>query len=304
LDALSVALTRKRVNYVLDCDIRGFFDTLSHGWLVKFLQHRVADPRLLRLIQKWLRAGGSEEGQWAETTVGVPQGAVVSPLLANVYLHYVFDLWVEAWRKRIAQGDMVVVRFADDFVLGFESRSEAERFLAALQDRLHQFGLELHAEKTRLIKFGPHAIANRKQRGEGKPETFDFLGFTHICERHRKTGYFTVRRKTARKRMVAKLKALNQQLRQRRHEAPPQTGQWLKSVVQGYFNYHAVPGNTRTWGTFRRRVIRLWRRQLRLRSQKTRMNWRRFKVLIHRWIPTQRILQPFPSVRFDAMHPR
>jgi RNA-directed DNA polymerase len=304
LDALSVALTRKRVNYVLDCDIRGFFDTLSHEWLVKFLQHRVADPRILRLIQKWLRAGVSEEGQWSETTVGVPQGAVVSPLLANGYVHYVFDLWVEAWRKRVAQGDMVVVRFADDFVLGFEHRSEAERFLAALQGRLQQFGLELHTAKTRLIEFGPEAIANRKQRGEGKPETFDCLGFTHICERNRKTGYFTVRRKTARKRMVAKLKALNQQLRQRRHEATTQTGQWLKSVVQGYFNYHAVPGNTRTLGTFRRRVTRLWRRQLRLRSQKTRLNWRRFKVLLHCWIPTQRILHPFPSVRFDAMHPR
>jgi RNA-directed DNA polymerase len=304
LDALSVALTRKCVNYVLDCDIRGFFDTLSHEWLVKFLQHRVVDPRILRLIQKWLRAGVSEEGQWSETPVGVPQGAVVSPLLANVYLHYVFDLWVEAWRKGIAQGDMVVVRFADDFVLGFEYRNDAERFLAALRDRLHRFGLELHTEKTRLIEFGPHAIANRKQRGEGKPETFDFLGFTHICERHRKTGYFTVRRKTARKRMGAKLKALNQQLRQRRHEPIAITGQWLGSIVQGYFNYHAVPGNMRTLGTFRRRVIRLWRRQLRLRSQKTRLNWRRFKVLIHRWIPTQRILHPFPSVRFDAMHPR
>ena len=304
LDALSVALTRRRVNYVLDCDIRGFFDTLSHEWLVKFLQHRVADPRILRLIQKWLRAGMSEEGQWSETTVGVPQGAVVSPLLANVYLHYVFDLWVDAWRKRVAQGDMVVVRFADDFVLGFEHRKDAERFLAALRDRLQQFGLELHAEKTRLIEFGPHAIAHRKRRGEGKPETFDFLGFTHICERHPKTGYFTVRRKTARKRMVAKLKTLNQQLRQRRHAPIAATGQWLGSIVQGYFNYHAVPGNMRTLGTFRRRVIRLWRRQLRLRSQKTRMNWRRFGVLVRRWIPTQRILHPFPSVRFDAMHPR
>jgi RNA-directed DNA polymerase len=234
----------------------------------------------------------------------VPQGAVVSPLLANGYLHYVFDLWVEARRKRVAQGDVVVVRLADDLVLGFEHRGEAERFLAALQDRLHQFGLELHAEKTRLIEFGPHAIANRKQRGEGKPDTFDFLGFTHICERNRKTGSFTVRRKTARKRVVAKLKAVHQQLRQRRHEPIAKTGQWLGSVVQGYFNYHAVPGNMRTLGTFRRRVIRLWRRQLRLRSQKTRLNWRRFKVLIHRWIPTQRIPHPFPSVRFDAMHPR
>jgi RNA-directed DNA polymerase len=292
------------VNYVLDCDIRGFFDTLSHGWLVKFLQHRVADPRAPRLIQKWLRAGVSEEGQWSETTVGVPQGAVVSPLLAKVDLPYVFDLWVEAWRERVAQGDMVVVRFADDFALGFEHRRDAERFLAALRARLHRFGLELHAEKTRLIGFGPHAIANRQQRGDGKPETFDFLGFTHICERHPKTGYFTVRRKTARKRMVATLKAIQQQLRQRRHEATPPRGPWLKSVVQGYLNYHAVPGNMRTLGTFRRRVIRLWRRQLCLRRQKTRTNWRRFPALICRWIPTQRILHPFPSVRFDARHPR
>jgi RNA-directed DNA polymerase len=304
LDALSVALTRKRVNYVLEYDIRACFDNLSHEWLVKFLQHRVGDPRVLRLIQKWLRAGASEDGQWSEATAGVPQGAVASPLLANVYLHYVFDLWVDAWRKKGAQGAVVVVRYADDGVVGFEHREDAERFLGDLQARFRQFGLELHPDKTRLIEFGPHAIANRKQRGEGKPETFDFLGFTHICERHRKTGYFIVRRKTARKRMAAKLKALQQQLRQRRHEPIAETGQWLGAIVQGYFNYHAVPGNTRTLGTFRRRVIRLWRRQLCLRSQKTRLNWRRFKVLIHRWIPTQRILHPFPSVRFDAMHPR
>jgi RNA-directed DNA polymerase len=304
LDALSVALTRKRVNYVLEYDIRACFDNVSHEWLVKFLQHRVGDPRVLRLIQRWLRAGVSEDGQWSEATAGVPQGAVASPLLANVYLHYVFDLWVDAWRKKGAQGNVVVVRYADDGVVGFEHREDAERFLVDLQARFRQFGLEVHPDKTRLIEFGPHAIANRKQRGEGKPETFDFLGFTHICERHRKTGYFIVRRKTARKRMVAKLKALQQQLRQRRHEPIAETGQWLGSIVQGYFNYHAVPGNTRTLGTFRRRVLRLWRRQLCLRSQKTRLNWRRFKVLIHRWIPTQRILHPFPSVRFDAMHPR
>ena len=198
----------------------------------------------------------------------------------------------------------MVVRVADDFGLGFEHRRDAGRFLAALRDRLQQFGLELHAEKTRLIEFGPHAIANRKQRGEGKPETFDFLGFTHRCERHRKTGYCTRRRQTARQRMVATLKALNQQLRQRRHEPIAATGQWLGSTVQGYFNYHAVPGNMRTLGTFRRRVIRLWRRQLRLRSQKTRLNWRRLKVLIQRWIPSQRIRHPFPRVRFDAIHPR
>jgi group II intron reverse transcriptase/maturase len=304
LDALSVALTRTRVNYVLDWDIRGFFDHLSHEWLLRFFQHRVADPRLLRLIQKWIRAGVSEDGQWSETKVGVPQGAVASPLFANVYLHYAFDLWVEAWRRKVARGNVVVVRFADDSVVGFEYRSDAERFLADLSHRLQTFGLEVHPDKTRLIEFGPRAITNRKQREEGKPETFNFLGFTHICERHRKTGYFTVRRKTARKRMVAKLKAIHQQLRQRRHAPVAQTGQWLGIVVQGYFNYHAVPGNMRTLGTFRRRVIRLWRRQLRLRSQKTRMNWRRFGTLIHRWIPTQRILHPFPSVRFDAMHPR
>lgn len=304
LDALSVALTRRRVNYVLEYDLRAFFDTLAHEWVIKFLQHRVADPRVLRLVQKWVRAGVSEEGQWSETLVGVPQGAVVSPFLGNVYLHYVFDLWVEAWRKKVAQGDGVVVRYADDGVVGFERREDAERFLADMQARFQQFGLEVHPDKTRLIEFGPRANANRRRRGEGKPETFDFLGFTHICERHRKTGYFTVRRKTARKRMVAKLQALHQQLRQRRHEPIARTGQWLGSVVQGYFNYHAVPGNMRTLGTFRRRVIRLWRRQLCLRSQKTRLNWRRLRVLIHRWIPTQRILHPFPSVRFDAMHPR
>ena len=304
VDALSVALTRKRVNDVLDGDLRGFFDTLSHAWLVKFLQHRGADPRILRLIQTWLRAGVSEEGQWSETTVGVPQGAVVSPLLAQVYRHDVFDLWVEAWRTRAAQGAVVVVRLADDGVLGFEHRSDAERFFAALRDRLQPCGLELHAETTRLIECGPQAIANRKPRGEGKPETFDCLGFTPSCARHRKTGSFTVRRKTARQRMVAKLKALQQQRRPRRHASTAQTGPWLTSVVQGSFNDHAVPGQMRTLGTFRRRVIRLWRRQLGLRRPKARLSWPRLQPLIRRWIPTQRILHPFPRVRFDAMHPR
>jgi RNA-directed DNA polymerase len=304
LDALSVALPRKRVNHGLECDLRGCFDTLSHAWLIKFLQHRVADPRILRLIQQWLRAGVSEEGQWSETPVGVPQGAVVSSLVAHVYRHDVFDLWVEAWRTRAAQGAVVVVRCADDVVLGFEHRRAAERFVAAMRARLHQCGLELHTEKTRLIECGPHAIANRKQRGEGKPETFDFLGVTHICERHRQTGSFTVRRKTARQRMGAKLKAIQPQLRQRRHESTAQTGPWRKSVVQGYFNDHAVPGHRRTLGTFRRRAIRRWRRQLCLRRQTARLPWQRLTPLIRRWIPTQRILPPFPSVRFDARHPR
>jgi RNA-directed DNA polymerase len=303
-DALAVALTRKGVHYVLEYDIGGFLDTLSHEWLVRFRQPRVADPRILRLIQKWWRAGVSEDAQWSETKVGGAQGAVASPFLANVYLHYVCDLWVAAWPKRVAQGEVVVVRFADDGGLGLEHRGDAERFLEALRQRVRKFGLELHPDKTRLIEFGPHALINRQRRGEGKPETCDFLGFTHIGERHPRTGYFLVRRKTARQRMVAKLKAIQPQWRSRRHEPIAQTGQWLGSVVQGYFNSHAVPGNMRTLGTFRRRVLRLWRRQLRLRSQKTRLNWQRLGVLIHRWIPTQRILPPFPSVRFDATHPR
>jgi len=304
LDALSVALTRKRENDGLDGDIQGFFDTRSHAWLVRFLQPRVADPRLLRRIQTWRRAGVSEEGQWSETTVGGPQGAVVSPLLAKVYRHDVFALWVEAWRQRAAQGAVVVVRVADDGVLGFEPRREAERFLAALRDRRPQFGLELQAEKTRLIACGPHAIAHRQPRGAGKPETFDVLGVTHLGERHRQTGSCTVRRQTARQRMVAKLKAIQQQRRHRRHESTANTGPWLKSVVQGYFNDHAVPGHRRTLGTFRRRVIRLWRRPLCLRRQKARLPWPRLKPFIRRWIPTQRLLPPFPSVRFDARHPR
>jgi RNA-directed DNA polymerase len=231
-------------------------------------------------------------------------GGVASPLLANIYLHYAFDLWVEAWRKKCAAGDVIVVRYADDFVLGFEHRAEAERFLEQLRERLAKFGLELQADKTRLIEFGRYAHSNRQRRGEKKPETFDFLGFTHLCERNGKTGRFTVRRKTARKRMAAKLKVIHQQLRQRRHEPTALTGQWLRSVVQGYFNYHAVPGNTRTLGTFRRRVIRLWRRQLRLRGQKTRRSWAHLGELVRRWIPSQRILHPFPSVRFDATHPK
>jgi RNA-directed DNA polymerase len=304
LEARSVALTRKRVHYGLEDDIRACFDNLSHAWLVKFRQHRVGEPRVLRLLQTWLRAGVSEDGQWSEATAGVPPGAVASPLLANVYLHYVFDLWVDAWRKKGAQGAVVVVRYADDGVVGFEHREDAERFLVDLQARFRPFGLELHPDKTRLIAFGPHAIANRKQRGEGQPETFDFLGCTHIGERHRTTGYWIVRRQTARKRLVAMLKARQQQLRQRRHAPLAETGQGLGSIVQGYFNSHAGPGHTRPLGSFRRRVRRLWRRQRCLRRQKTRLNWRRCKGLIHRWMPPQRLLHPFPRVRVDAMHPR
>jgi group II intron reverse transcriptase/maturase len=302
LDALSYALTQKRVNYVLDADIRGFFDNISHAWMLQFVQHRVADRRILRLIQKWLKAGVMEEGEWSETERGTPQGAVISPLLANIYLHYVFDLWVNAWRKKHARGDVIVVRYADDTVLGFQDAEEADRFLEDFRERLGKFGLELHPEKTRRIEFGRYAELNRKQRGEGKPETFDFLGFTHISGKNSK-GYFTVKRRTIRKRLRAKLQEIKQQLPRRRHDPVAQTGEWLRSVVQGYFNYHAVPGNLESLGTFRERLIRLWRTQLRQRSQRYCLTWDRLRQLADRWLPQPRVLHPWPMQRFAATHP-
>ena len=295
---------RKQVNWVLDADIRDFFGSIDHGWMVKFVEHRVADRRVLRLIRKWLRAGVSEDGIWSRTEVGTPQGAVASPLLANIYLHYVFDLWVQRWRKHQATGDMIVVRYADDIVLGFEHRTDAEQFLQSWRDRMRPFGLELHPDKTRLIEFGRHAADNRKQRGENKPETFDFLGFTHMCSKTRKTGRFIVRRKTIRKRLSAKLKELKEELRRRWHAPIVDVGRWLRSVVQGYFNYHAVPGNMESLNSFRAQVLWRWYRALRRRSQRTRMTRDRFWVLVDRWIPSARILHPHPNVRFDAMHPR
>ncbi len=304
LDALFVGIMRKPVNWVLDADIRGFFDTLDHAWLMKFVEHRVADPRVLRLIRKWLRAGVSEDGVWSKTTVGTPQGAVISPLLANIYLHYVFDLWVQQWRKHQATGEVIIVRYADDIVVGFEHRADAEHFSVAWQQRLRQFGLELHPQKTRLIEFGPHASANRQQRGEGKPATFDFLGFTHICGQARKTKRFLVKRQTVRKRLTAKMQEVKAQLRRRWHEPVAETGRWLQTVVRGYFNYHAISGNMDSLNSFRGQVIWHWRRALRRRSQRSRMTWARFLSLIVRWIPSARILHPYPNVRFDAKHPR
>jgi group II intron reverse transcriptase/maturase len=303
LDALTVALKRRKVSYVLDADIRGFFDHLDHRWMMKFVQHRVADPRILRLIQKWLKAGVMEGGQWSETEMGTPQGAVISPLLANIYLHYVFDLWVEVWRKKCAQGDVIVIRYADDSVLGFQHRAEADRFLEDYRERLGKFGLELHPDKTRRIEFGRYAEPLRKQRGEGKPETFDFLGFTHISGTNRK-GYFTVKRQSSGTRMRAKLQQIKQQLRSRMHRPVAQTGKWLKSVVQGYFNYHAVPGNIDSLGVFRERVTRLWRRTLLGRSQKNRLPWTRMHTLAARWLPQPRVLHPYPEARFAARYLR
>lgn len=304
LDALWVGIMRKQVNWILDADVRGFFDNLSHEWMVRFIEHRVADRRILRLIRKWLRAGVSEEGEWAKTEVGTPQGAVVSPLLANIYLHYVFDLWVRQWRKRYASGDVIVVRYADDIVVGFEHRTDAERFLEEWKNRLQKFGLELHPDKTRLIEFGRHAAEHRKQQGEGKPEVFNFLGFTHICGKTRKTGRFIVKRKTIPKRLSAKLRGLKAELRRRWHEPVAEVGAWLKSVVQGYFNYHAIPGNMDSLNAFRAQVSWRWYRALRRRSQRTRMTWERFWPLVDCWIPSATILHPHPNVRFDARHPR
>jgi RNA-directed DNA polymerase len=303
LDALSYALLKKKVNYVLDADIRGFFDNLDKSWLIKFVEHRVADPRILRLIQKWLNAGVMEEGKWSDTKTGSPQGSVISPLLANIYLHYAFDLWVNVWRKKWAHGEVVVIRYADDTILGFQHQADADRFLENLRERLGKFGLELHPDKTRRIEFGRFAEQNRKRRGEGKPDTFDFLGFTHISGKNG-IGRFTVRRTTIGKRMRAKLREIKQQLRKRMHDPVPQTGQWLKSVVQGYFNYYAVPGNLHSLGVFRNRLLGQWWQTLRRRSQKRPISWTRTLALGKRWLSQPRVLHPYPADRFAASHPR
>jgi RNA-directed DNA polymerase len=303
LDALTVGIQRKRVNWVLDADIRGFFDNMSHEWTIKFIEHRVADRRILGLIHKWLKAGVSEGGQWSKTTVGTPQGAVVSPLLANVYLHYVFDLWAENWRKKVATGDVIVVRYADDLVAGFQHRADAERFLREFGERLAKFGLELHSDKTRLIEFGRFAARDRKRRGEGKPETFTFLGFTHFCGQYSRKEAFIVWRITAKKRMVAKLKVIKADLQHRKHHRTSEVGAWLRSVVLGYYQYHAVPGNSTQLRIFCRRVCRLWRNVLIRRSQRAQVRWERLSPLLTRWIPQPRILHPYPDARFAATHP-
>jgi group II intron reverse transcriptase/maturase len=303
LDALWVGIVRQRVNWIIDLDIRSFFDKLQHDWLVQFVEHRIGDQRIVRLIQKWLKAGVMEQGQWNETKEGSPQGAVISPVLANLYLHYALDLWVEAWRKKRAHGDVIAVRYADDAVLGFEHREEAERFLEQLRERLRKFGLELHPEKTRLIEFGRYAAERRTKRGEGKPETFNFLGFTHICGTNHRTGNFTVHRKTIGKRMAAKLKDIRAKLRMRMHERVQGTVQWLQQVVRGYFQYHAIPGNWARMNAFRNDVQRLWYHALRRRSQRSRLTWEKFRERLGSLLPPVQILQPYPDARFDATHP-
>src|SRR6266851_174213 len=303
LDALAAGIMRKRVNWVLDADIRDFFGQLDRDWLRKFLGHRIADNRVLRLIDRWLAAGVIEDGTWTESDKGSPQGASVSPLLANVYLHYVLDLWADWWRKRHAHGDVVIVRFADDFIIGFEYQEDADQFLSELRGRFAEFGLELHPGKTRLIEFGRHAARHRKARGPGKPETFDFLGFTHICATSG-SGRFWVKRITISKRVRAKLKEVKAQRTQRMHQPVPEQGRWLASVVGGHMAYYAVPGNTQAVAAFRDQVTRHWHKTLRRRSQKTRINWERMHRIATRWLPRVRTMHPFPEVRFAATHPR
>jgi RNA-directed DNA polymerase len=299
LDALTVGIERKKVNWVLDADIREFFTSLDHHWLVRFVEHRIADQRVLRLIGKWLTAGVIEDREWSQTGQGAPQGASVSPLLANVYLHYVFDLWAQWWRSRHARGDVIIVRFADDFIVGFEHEEDARRFLVELRERLATFGLALHPDKTRLIEFGRHAAHRRAGRGLGKPETFDFLGFTHICGKS-KTGRFWVKRVTIAKRMRAKLREIKDQLKRRRHHPVPEQGQWLASVVRGHRAYYAVPGNIDAIAAFRDQVTRHWYKALRRRSQRTSLTWPRMSRLAKRWLPPARTMHPFPQVRFAA----
>jgi RNA-directed DNA polymerase len=299
LDALATAIKRRKVNWVLDADIRDYFTSLDHSWLGRFLEHRIADRRVLHLIGKWLRAGVVEDGQWSETDQGTPQGASVSTLLANVFLHYVFDLWVHQWRAREARGEVIVVRYADDFVVGFQYRADAGRFRAALCERFAKFGLGLHEQKTRLIEFGRFAAQSREARGFPKPETFEFLGFTHISAKSR-AGWFKLQRITSKKRLRAKLRAVKTELMRRRHLPIAEQGRWLQSVVRGHGAYYAVPDNSQAITAFRNGVTRHWRRALSRRGQRGRVNWKRMRRIADHWLPIPRILHPWPDERFDA----
>jgi group II intron reverse transcriptase/maturase len=303
MDALVVGIERRKVNFILDADIRSFFDTVSQEWLIRFVEHRVGDKRIVRLIQKWLRAGVLEEGVVSVSEKGTAQGAVISPLLANIYLHYALDLWAERFRRREATGDMIIVRYADDFIVGFEHESDAWRFLDAMRVRLQEFALSLHPEKTRLIEFGRHAEANRRRRGFGKPETFNFLGFTFICSKSR-GGKFLITRKSRRDRVRAKLKEVKWALRRCMHQPIPEQGRWLRRMIRGYFSYHAVPTNSRTLVGFRDEVVRGWWRTLTRRSQRHSLGWEQMKKLADAWLPQPSILHPWPNQRFAVRHPR
>jgi len=302
LDALAFGITRRKVRWVLDADIQSFFDRISHDWLIKFVEHRIGDKRVIRLIRKWLKAGVLEDGIEIETVQGTPQGAVISPLLANIYLHYVYDLWAQQWRKRHSNGDMIVVRYADDTIVGFEHREDAERFLKDLHDRLAQFGLNLHPAKTRLIEFGRDVLDGRAKRGEGKPDTFDFLGFTHYCARKKDGTGFKLGRKTQAKRRRAKLKAIKDALRRNMHGSIDKQGRWLAAVLRGYFAYFAVPGNSASLSAFRQQVKERWLRALRRRSQRSKLTYERMQTIVDRHLPRPRVLHPWPEQRFRVTH--
>jgi group II intron reverse transcriptase/maturase len=301
--ALVVGIDSTRVNWILDADIRSFFDTVSQEWLIKFVEHRIGDPRIIRLIRKWLTVGVLEDGAVTVSGKGTGQGAVISPLLANIYLHYVLDLWAERWRQREATGDMIIVRYADDFIVGFEHEGDARRFLDEMRERLQKFALSLHPEKTRLIEFGRLAVQNRRARGLGKPRTFNFLGFTFICGKSRK-GKFLIKRKTRQDRMRAKLRTIKEEMRRRMHQSIPEQGKWLRQVVTGYFNYHAVPTNFRALVVFRDEVTRAWRQRLGRRSQKGALTWARMLELAADWLPKPHICHPWPNQLFAVTHPR
>ena len=303
LDALAVGITYTKVSWIVDAAVRSFFDSMSHEWLIRFVEHRIGDPRMLRLIRKWLKAGVMDGGEWTSSEIGSPQGAVISPTLANIYLHYTFDLWADQWRRHHARGNVVLVRYADDTVAGFEYETDAKRFLADLRERLEKFALSLHPDKTRLIEFGRFAADRRARRGLGKPETFNFLGFTHICGHSRK-GYFLLKRKTRRDRMRARLRAIKEELWRRMHEPIPEQGRWLGQVVRGYFAYHAVPTNTKSLCAFRYHVTDLWRRSLRRRSQRDCTTWERTAQLVAAFLPAVRTVHPWPHERFAVNHPR
>ncbi len=301
LDALYMGLMKRKVNWVLDADIRGCFDAIDHDWLIKFVEHLIADRRVIRHVKKWLKAGVLEEEELRASTEGTPQGGSISPLLCNIYLHYVLDLWIDQWRRTEAKGEVIVVRYADDFVIGFQRETEARRCLGELRERLAAFKLELHSEKTRLIEFGRYAEVNRKRKSEGKPETFDFLGFTHFCAKTRKNGRFIVGRKTQAKRMRAKLRQLKDELRRRMHRPVPETGQWLRRVVQGYYNYHSVPRNRAAMRAFTRALLRYWWKSLRRRSHKSNCDWERFyRRLARRWMPKLHVMHPYPEHRLSV----
>jgi RNA-directed DNA polymerase len=304
LDALAFGIKGRYVWWILDADIRRFFDSISHSWLIKFLEHRIGDRRVIRLIQKWLSAGVLEEGARLDIIEGTPQGAVISPFLANIYLHYVYDLWVNSWRQRRARGHMVVVRYADDTVVGFQHRPEALSFLSDLKERLAKFALELHPEKTRLIEFGRFAAERRTGRGDGKPETFDFLGFTHICGSKRDGKGFQLCRKTKRQRRWDTIRRIAEELRQRRHEPINVQGRWLASVLRGHYAYFSVPTNLAAVRTLRHHVKVRWYLSLARRSQRTRLNWRRMNIVVRKYLPAPTVLHPWPEERFLVTHPR